>query len=80
MTYELDLANVTIDTVTTAIEVYNQNHQNQFLLSGSGTDSYTLTTGDDDYCSGNLNQVAFFWQGYVSGQMDGDSTVDDDPI
>jgi len=73
--YELDLSgSISEDQFQQAIENYNGSHMNAFTLSGSDQE-YSLIGGDDVYCEGDLQQVAYFWEGYVSGQGDGDTSL-----
>jgi len=72
--FELDLNNVSEDSFRTALANYNGKHSVEFALTGSNG-TYNLAVGSDSFCSGSLDQVAHYWEGFVSGQMEGDTSL-----
>jgi hypothetical protein len=77
--YELDLSGkISEEQIREALANYNAMHSNSFTLSGSGQ-KYSLIGGDETYCEGDLQQIAYFWEGYVSGQSESENTFNLDP-
>jgi hypothetical protein len=77
MSYEIDLSSITEDELKAALQDFNGDHSIEFSLTEAGS-QYSLVGGDDTYCTGDLKQVAYFWEGYVAGQADGDTSINVD--
>lgn len=65
---------ITQEEFEDALDEYNSRYATDFELTKNGS-SFSLTEGDDKteeaYATGTLREVAFFWEGYIEGAIDG---------
>lgn len=78
--FDIDLTNVTEEIFTDTLNDYNSGNVTFFRLQQNPTD-FSLVSGDTDpdfYATGSLRELAFFWNGLMSGIALGDTSISDD--
>ncbi len=81
--FEIDLDNVTLEKLKAAVSGYSTAYNASFTVQQTGS-GYQLIHGEEDtkdvYCTGTLREVAYFWEGYVSGELSGLPDGDDEGL